>query len=346
MSEKKSWLPLIKRHSEWTDAIGVKLGRLGFIARGFVWACVGGVAISSAVDNEFGPQSQSGSLDIVAQNVGRGVLIVATLGVLCYFSWRVFEFLYGIRVTRNDKGWKRIINGFVVPFASSIFYAAFAFSNVYTLINGHRQESSFNFAGFLAQYMWGKVLLSFIAILLASVAFSWAAQLIRGTIRNEFIDRRRVQRDWPIFKYALYFTGYVGIPGRIILFWLLAILFFRCAWSREVNNKTGFGSALAQLKETREGMIVLIFDGVLLIIFGLWSILNARYKEFLPYRVHLFSEDQVINVQDKIEKGLGPRVGARANHFVDRVRGEDHRREISEDVSERNERTALLSPPK
>ncbi|PRP88307.1 hypothetical protein PROFUN_03416 [Planoprotostelium fungivorum] len=339
---EKSWLPPIKKHTEKSDAVGVKLGRAGFIARGFVWACVGGVAISSAIDDAWGPQSQSGALDIVARFVGKGILIVATIGVLCYFCWRVFEFLYGIRVTRDDKGWKKIVNGYIVPLASACFYAAFAFSNIYTLAYGHRNESSFNLAGFLAPHRGGKILLSFIAVILASVAFSWAAQLIRGTIRNEFIDRRRVQRDPRGFKWALYTTGYLGIPGRIILFWLMAVLFFRCAWSKEVNNETGFGAALGQLKETREGRVLLIFDGVLLIIFGVWSMLNSRYKEFLPYRVHVFSDETAAKIQDRIEDGLGNRVGGRINHAIDRLRGEDHHREIKEDIDQQTERTALL----
>ncbi|PRP81222.1 hypothetical protein PROFUN_02056 [Planoprotostelium fungivorum] len=317
--------PPLKRHSEKVDAIAIKIGRVGFCARGFVWACVGGVAIASTISDDYAPQSQQGALDIVARSTGGTVvLVLATLGILCYGTWRVFEFLYGIRVMRDDPKWKKGINGYVVPFASLIFYAVFAISNIYEIIHGHRQESSLSFSGLMTQNVAGKIVLSFISVLLIGVAFGWAAQLIRGTIRNEFIDRRRVQRDPVFFKWALYATGYIGIPGRIILFWLLAVLFFRTAWAKEANTNTGFGAALSQLQSTTPGKVVLVVDGIFLIIFAVWSILNARYKEFLPYRAHIVPAQTMENFQRKIEEGL-PNSGVKVNHFIDIFRGEEPR---------------------
>jgi len=326
-------LPPIKHHSEKIDAIGIKVGRVGFCARGFVWGCVGGVAISSAF-NEVSPQSQSGALDIVAKSSSSGaiaLLVFATLGIVCYGTWRLFELLYGVRVTRDDKGWKKIINGYIVPFASLCFYSVFAISNIYEIVHGHRQESSLSFAGLLSQNIAGKIVLSLISAILLGVAFGWAAQLIRGTIRNEFIDRRRVDRDPRVFKWALYFTGYFGIPGRVILFWLLAVIFFRSAWSSETNKSTGFGSALAQLQSTTPGKVILAADGILLVIFAVWSVLNSRYKEFLPYRAHIVPADKMENFQRKLEEGLGPKAGPKVNHFIDKFRGEEPRSHIQQE---------------
>eukprot|EP01117_Protostelium_nocturnum_P018465 TRINITY_DN772_c0_g1_i1.p1 TRINITY_DN772_c0_g1~~TRINITY_DN772_c0_g1_i1.p1 ORF type:complete len:348 (+),score=111.50 TRINITY_DN772_c0_g1_i1:161-1204(+) len=327
------FFPPIKKHTELTDAIGIKVGRVGFVARGFIWACMGGVAILSAFHQEVGPQSQSGAIDIVAQSTGGAVvLIIATLGILCYFSWRAFEFLYGVRVMRDDPTWKKFINGYIVPLASCIFYAVFGFSNIFEVVHGHRQQSNVSFIALLNQSFPGRIVVTVIAVLLCGVAFGWAAQLIKGTIRNEFIDRRRVQRDPVFFKYLLYFTGYLGIPGRIILFWLLAILFARSAWSKEANYNTGFGSALAQLQTTREGRGLLCFDGILLIIFAVWSVLNSRYKEFLPYRAHLLSDEKVAKVQRKLEEGLGHTVGGKLNSAIDKWRGDS---ELGEDELKR-----------
>jgi len=52
LGDKKGWrpFPIIKKHNEKIDSIITKIGRVGFIARGFIWAAIGVHSSSILVD--------------------------------------------------------------------------------------------------------------------------------------------------------------------------------------------------------------------------------------------------------------------------------------------------------
>jgi len=145
----------------------------------------------------------------------------------------------------------------------------------------------------------GSILLSLGAFILACVAFYWFFDLIRGSFKDLFDDRKLDKA--PKHTRKLVFTlGYLGITGRIILFFLLSILIFRVAWDKD-QESIGFGGALEQLQQNSFGKVILGIVGVLLIVFGAWSVCTACFKEFIP-RDPLTLDNFNVEVGYKVEK--------------------------------------------
>jgi len=272
---------LFRKHSERFDWFVTRLGRVGFIARGFLWACIGGVAVATAFTTR-NAQGPTGALDVVAQsNGGFVVLIVETIGMLCYASWRSFEGFYGLRVDPRAKPAMKIINGYVVPFASTGIYTSYAISNIVEIVNGRRGNNN-DMAASLIKYTVGKILLQLAGIILFGVALGWIVMLLQRKFKDG-LDRRKFDKLPKWAKGIFYGMAIVGTMGRVFLFCLLAVLFSRIVYDDSLQFG-GFGNALNQVTQNKAGASFVVIIGVFLIIFGAWSVMMAAFKEFLPYK--------------------------------------------------------------
>jgi hypothetical protein len=287
----------------------------GYIARGFIWACIGGVAIAVAFTEE-DAQDQKGSVEYVASHIGGTVvLVLACIGIFCYSAWRFFELFYGLRDHPQDSKFKRAIDAYITPLASGIFYITFGVGIAQTIRSGRSNGSSTSWSASLADHTAGKVLLTIAGIILFGVSIGWLVDLIRGKFKEE-MNRPRLERH-RVLSHIVYTCGYVGITGRAILFSLLAALLMRTAFDpNEKIKKGGFGVALTQLKVSTGGRVFLVILGVLLIIFGTYSLFTARYKKYFSYRPQL------------LPTGFKAGVKCRAAHAIGR---HDHQHSITVD---------------
>jgi flagellar biogenesis protein FliO len=272
---------LFRKHSERFDWFATRAGRVGFCARGFLWASIGGVAITAAVKNDHA-QGPTGALDVVAQsNGGFVVLIIATIGMVCYALWRLFEGIYGLRVDPRAKAGMKIINGYVVPFASAMIYISYAVSNTIALVNGRRGNNN-DIAAKLIKHTIGKIFLQIAAIILFGVALGWLVMLVQRKFKDG-LDRSKFDKLPKWAKVIFYSAAIIGTIGRVALFGLLAVLFSRIVYDSDLQFG-GFGEALDQILINRAGKAFVVIIGIFLIIFGSWSIMMAAFKEFLPYK--------------------------------------------------------------
>eukprot|EP01118_Nematostelium_gracile_P009097 TRINITY_DN3049_c0_g1_i1.p1 TRINITY_DN3049_c0_g1~~TRINITY_DN3049_c0_g1_i1.p1 ORF type:complete len:316 (-),score=95.56 TRINITY_DN3049_c0_g1_i1:35-982(-) len=274
---------LFRKHSERFDWFAVRAGRVGFVARGFLWACIGGVAIAAAFSNNGGhAEGPTGALDVVSQsNGGFIVLLIATIGMICYAAWRLFEGIYGLRVDPRAKPAMKVINGYVVPFASCLIYISYAVSNTIKIVQGRRGSNS-DIAAKLIGRTIGKVFLQIAAIILFGVAIGWLVQLIQRKFKDG-LDRSKFDK-LPIWaKVIFYSAAIIGTIGRVALFCLLAVLFSRVVYDDKLKFG-GFGEALDQILINDAGKAFVVIIGIFLIIFGSWSLMMAVFKEFLPYK--------------------------------------------------------------
>jgi len=255
---------------------------VGYCARGFVWSCIGGVAISGAFTGSK-TEGPNGAIGVVTSTRdGWVVLIPLTIGIFCYSLWRLFEGIYGVRTQLAKRAWKKVLDGYVIPFCSGIFYFILGIGVIYIIKNGPGQEDSTSeMTHYLSGSIFGRIILSVMAAVLFLVAVAWVVQLIRRTFVRETVDKKKMKKSPQWVRRLVYITAYVGTSGRIILFILLAILLCRVAWDPDIQN-LGFGGALAQIQKKGIGMFFLFLVGLLLIIFGLWSVFGAYYHNFFP----------------------------------------------------------------
>jgi len=270
----------LKKHSEKFDSIALRLGRTGFVARGFVWASVGGIAMSAAFTG-VKAQGTQGALEIIASGNGGVVfLILVTLGILCYSSWRFFEGAYGLKIKPDSGKFANIVTGVVTPFASGIAYLIFAISNIVVIVQGINPGGDSNDST-ITQAMRGniagKIVFVLGGVVLFLAAIMWIVDLFRGKWLTE-LDMKKLNK-YPPIKIVVISFGYLGFVGRAFLFSILATLILRIVFEPNIESG-GFGHALAQLQNNTFGRIVLVFTGFFMVLFGGFSVGQAFFKQF------------------------------------------------------------------
>jgi len=276
---------MLTKHSESFDSVATKIGRTGFISRGFIWASVGIIAVVAAFTGDETKGTQ-GALEVIASRKGGIVfLILITLGIFCYSSWRFFEGVYGLRIKPNGSKFQKIVGGIITPFASGTAYCIFAASNINVIVHGiSSSNGSSDILATISHHVIGEVFITLIAVLLFVTAIMWIVDLIKMKPLED-LDLKRLYKHTPIKILVLTFC-YLGTFGRAILFGLLGALFFRLCYASDISGG-GFGVALQQLQYNTTARIFLVFFGFLIFQFGIFSCFQAVYKIFLPYHPHL-----------------------------------------------------------
>jgi len=275
---------MLQIHNERFDAFALVLGRIGFFARGFVWASVGAIAITAAFTGQK-TQGTQGAIELIANNPGGIVfLLLVTIGLLCYASWRFIEGLYGMQIKPDQPPFIQVVRGIITPFASCIAYCVFAVTNLDSIAKGiENSQGGGNFTAKLTKYTSGKVLLCIIAFFLFVTSIMWIVDLIKAKLFQD-LDLKKLNK-FVIIKVLVVTFAYLGTFGRAILFALLSVEFWRIVFDDEIQGG-GFGVALQQLQYNTTARIFLVLFGWLVFLFGCFSICQGIFKKFYRYKPH------------------------------------------------------------
>ena len=139
----------------------------------------------------------------------------------------------------------------------------------------------------------GKLFFTAVSIVIVGVAIGWIVNLVKRKFKKALdytkieADEERMGDSRCIWRRIVYIIAVVGTTGRAFLFILLGALIMRVAWDSSVPIG-GFGEALGQLLAMSiAGRIILGIVGFMLVIFGVFSVLQSRYKKFMFYHPRL-----------------------------------------------------------
>ncbi|KAL0022300.1 hypothetical protein WJX79_007413 [Trebouxia sp. C0005] len=234
------------------------VGQVGFVAKGVVYAIIGGLSCQSAIQGTAtirgADNSPQGAFILVGNNqFGYPLLIVMALTVYMYACWRFWE---GITGQGSDDAFGKFKNFFkyrLSPLVSGCVYTAYAGS------------------------WWGDII---ICILGLAFLIAFVTQMQAAFTRNFHYE---MKEDLPVwFDWILIVTGHIGFLGRSGVFLFVAILMFRTIANPDINStdQTTIGNALSQLQKTHAGKACLFILGFFLIVYGTFAVLNAYGKVF------------------------------------------------------------------
>jgi uncharacterized protein DUF1206 len=251
-----------------------RAARLGFVAKGLVYALIGVLAFQVAF-GESHRTDQKGALQSIAHKPGGSVVLwLMAAGFLAYAAWRFGEAAFGRRDETDDKKRtaKRVgsaANGLVY-----LFFAVLAFRTV-----TGSSSSSGNSSDVTAKVLgWpggqAIVVLAGLVIIGIAVGLTW-----RG-LKTDFekhLDTGRMSRT--TFS-AVRRLGQVGYVARGAVFFLIGILVIKAAVDHQPGKARGFDVALKSLAGAPFGQVLLVAAAVGLICFGVYSLAEARYRRF------------------------------------------------------------------
>jgi hypothetical protein len=255
-------------NSQWLD----RAARLGFLAKGLVYALIGVLAFQIAMGDQQ-RADQKGALQAIADKPGGSfVLWLMVLGFLAYAGWRFSEAAFGRRDETDEK--KRTAKR-LGSAANGAIYLAFAVLAFRTVTSS--SSSGSGGADITAKVLdWpggqAMVVIAGLVIMVVAVALAW-----RG-LKTDFekhLDTGRMSRT--TFT-AVRRLGQVGYIARGAVFFLIGALVVKAAMDHRPGKAQGFDVALRSLAGAPFGQVLLIAAALGLICFGAYCVAEARYR--------------------------------------------------------------------
>ncbi len=245
------------------------LGRIGLGARGLVYLLVGTLAILAGLGLKGGRVSDQ--REALAQvrhwPLGNFVLWFVALGLAAYVAWRLVQIFSADRWTTR-----------LIALVSGTIYGGIVASALWPLLGygepaGDNRRIEESTAWVLTHPLgWGLVVSAGVGVAIAATwqfTQAFTARFARH-LRGENLSE--TQQRWSCW------AGRVGYGVRGLAFSLVALFLLHAGLAGDAGKAGGMEEALQALAAQPLGWVWLTLAGAGLAIFGLWSMLEARYR--------------------------------------------------------------------
>jgi uncharacterized protein DUF1206 len=250
------------------------LARIGFLARGVIYATIGVLAIQVAMHSTQKRTDQKGAMETIDhQPFGHWLLIAVAVGLGGYALWRFVQAIFG---QGPEGGGDHSTMGRIIAAASGVAYAGMCALAISILLGSSSQSSSSphkSAAGVLGwpagQYLVGAAGIVFICVGLY--------QGYKG-ISKKFLEEDKTEKMGPTARRWITVMGVIGHLARMVAFGLIGLFVLRAAIDYAPKKAVGLDGALASLAHQTYGQFLLGVVAAGLIAFGIYSIADARYR--------------------------------------------------------------------
>lgn len=251
------------------------LTRTGFVARGVIYAIIGGLAIQVATHTTpKTPTNQKGALETIdKQPLGHWLLIVVAAGLGAYAIWRFVQAYAG---HGPEGGGDASTFGRISAAASGCAYLAMCALAVSILVgssSGSSDSPHKSAAGVLG-WPGGQWIVGIAGAIFVGVALY---QGYKGVSRK-FLDDDKTEEMGPLVKRWITISGVIGHLARMVAFGLIGVLVIKAAVDYAPKKAVGLDGALEKLARQSYGTFLLAVVAAGLIAFGIFSIAEARYR--------------------------------------------------------------------
>jgi Domain of Unknown Function (DUF1206) len=256
--------------SDWVE----RLARFGLVAKGVSFGLVGVLAILVAAGVGGAATDRQGALRLLAKEwYGVVILVLLGLGFAAYALWRFAQAF----LDRDDEG-----NGFeglgkrAAAFGKGLFYAGLAWI-AFSLVAAPRGESKNEpqQTARIFEYPLGRWLVFAFGIGLIGYGLWNGYRSFTGKFQKHMKTYEMKEEVRPIVKVA----GFAGHLARMVLFTMIGFFLAKAAWEFDPNNAIGIDEALAKLAHAEYGRLWLGLAAAGLFAYGLFSVLQARYRD-------------------------------------------------------------------
>ena len=251
-----------------------RLARAGYVARGIIYVLMGVLAIQLARGVGGDKPSQEGAMRLIAdQTFGRTLLALLALGLAGYTLLRLTQAFVG----RTAEAGRQSTFDRVAAFASGCAYAIFLAIAIAILVGsaggGSGKEPRAATADVLG-WPGGRFLVAAAGIAFVGVA---AYQAYLGLSRK-FLSYTKTQYMSPPTLRRFTALGVTGHLARAVTFGLVGVFLVKAAVEYDPSEAVGIDGALQRLTTESYGPAALLVVAVGLIAFGVYSVVDARYR--------------------------------------------------------------------
>jgi hypothetical protein len=250
------------------------LARMGYAARGVIYALIGVLAIRLASDVAAPRPNQQGAMHQIAQQrFGHALLIATAVGLGGYALWRLAQALIGHTPEYGEHSKLDRIGAV----GSAVAYAAFALLAISVLrgTDGSSSAQTKKTTAGVLEWPAGRELVGAVGLLFIGIGIY---QAYLGLSKKFLKYSKTGQMSRSVLR-AFTAIGEIGLVARAIAFALIGIFVLKAAIDYSPKDAVGIDGALAKLTQHTYGTTALYVVAAGLITFGAYSIADARYRK-------------------------------------------------------------------
>jgi hypothetical protein len=250
------------------------LGRAGFLARGFLYMIIGWIAVEVAFGKTSQQADKTGALQVVGRNpAGQVALWALAAGFFGMALWRLSEAAFGAAGPDGGEARTRL-----TAFGKAVLYAVLGYGVVdYAIGAGtppSTDQQSVDLTATLMRHPGGRVAVGVIGLVLVGAGLYLAYQAWRKRFRDDLLLNQMGTGATRVVEWL----GRVGGVARGIVFVTAGVFLVVAAANARPGQAKGIDSSLRQLAAAPGGPWLLVIVAVGLIMFGLFSCCEARWR--------------------------------------------------------------------
>jgi len=250
------------------------LGRAGFLARGIMYVVIGWIALQIGFGHSRQQADRTGALHALSSTpFGKVALWILVVGFIGMTLWRLSEAIW-------PAGEGRKAGQRVLALAKAALYAVIAYGVLkYALGLGAPQSSnkqSVDLTATLLRHPGGRVLVVVIGLVVIGAGLYLGYRAWRERFRKDM----ELGGLSPRTRKIVIWLGRAGGVARGIVFITAGIFLVVAAVEAKPGQAKGIDSSLRVLATTPAGPWLLVLVAIGLIMFGLFSCCEARWRRF------------------------------------------------------------------
>lgn len=255
----------------------VRLGRLGFAAKGMVYLLVGILAVQAAVGTRTAKGGTSGVFAyIVELPFGQFLLVAVATGFVFHAVWRLTQALMDTDDKGSDAKGIAIRAGFA---GIGLIYLGLAFSAVKIFL-GARNKDGFwakSWTAWLLAQPFGRWLVALVGagIFIAGIYFFY--QTYTAQFQERLLDAKMsdAQKKWGTR------FGRIGFASQGVVYCIIGIFLAFAAWHSDAGETRDFGGALRFVERQSYGAWLLGLVAAGVFFFGIFMFFLAKYRRMV-----------------------------------------------------------------
>jgi len=249
-----------------------RLARVGFAARGTTYLLMGWIALQLGLGHHPPAKAnQRGAFqELARQPYGEVLLWLMVIGLAGYAIFRATNAIWGER--GEGSGFKRYAKR-IGSAGRAIAYAVLAYGAWTVIQHRHSTAGEGSGAG-LMKHTYGRWIVAAIGI---GLIIGGVALAISGLTRR-FRKHLKTGEMGPRTRKVVELIGLVGTTARGIVFAIIGWFFVDAAWTFDPNEAKGLDQSLRDIVRQGGGRTILTALGLGLIIFGVYSWCEARWR--------------------------------------------------------------------
>ena len=249
-----------------------RLARIGFAARGTTYLLMGWIALQLGLGHHPAEQAnQRGAFqELAQQSYGSVLLWLMIVGLAGYVVFRATNAVWGER--GESKGLKRAAKR-VGSAGRAIAYAVLAYGAWAVLEHRHSSAGGGSGAG-LMKHSYGRWIVAAVG---AGLVVGGLALVVTGLTRK-FLKHLKTGQMGRRTRKVVTFLGTVGTTARGVVFVVIGGFFLDAAKTFDAAKAKGLDQSLRSIVRQPGGRTILVVIGVGLVLFGLYSWCEARWR--------------------------------------------------------------------